>query len=279
MIFETKKGKYTEEENEKIIQMINEGLKAGKREREILKEIADELKRGYAGVMSHVRKLRAEYPERFYVTNDSQDASSRLNSWNEEEEELVIKTVNQFLKEGKSLSEAITSLGKKLSRTEGAIYQRIYTLRRKYPEKFTHLPAPRQRRRRKIQDWQIHQQTIRPLDEAYSPSYSQKSLSAEVLNKTAENQLASAMDELQRFSPIPSYNREPLTKEEKLLLSAFEKKFGSPQEPARGKLITLMRSFGCPRVSFVLFTLSEDQSFSTQIIHFLEQRLKQQHYL
>lgn len=279
MIFETKKGKYTEEENEKIIQMMNEGLKAGKREREILKEISDELKRGYAGIMSHVRKLRSEYPERFYVTDDAQDASTRLNSWNEKEEELVIQTVNQFLEEGKSLSQAISKLGKELSRTEGAIYQRIYTLRRKHPEKFTHLPAQRPRRRRKIQDWQIHHQTIRPLDEAYIRSHSHKSLS-DVINKTAENQLATAMDEFQRFSPVPTFNqREPLTQEEQLLLSAFEKRFGSPQEPARGKLITLMRSFGCPRVSFVLFTLSEDQSFPTQIVHFLEQRLKQQHYL
>jgi len=277
MIFETKKGKYTDEENEQIIQMINEGLQAGKREREILKELSQQLKRGYAGIMSHVRKLRSEYPDRFYSCDDSTDASTRLNSWNEKEEELVIQTVNKFMEEGKSLSAAINELGKKLSRTQGAIYQRIYTLRRKHPEKFTHLPAQRPRRRRKIQDWQLHHPIIRPLDEAYAKAPDPLS---DVMAQTAEKQLATAMDELHQFSSMSVLDhKEQLTPEEELLLSAFEKRFGSPQEPARGKLITLMRSFGCPRVSFVLFTLTEDKAFPTQVVQFLEQRLKQQPFL
>ncbi|MBA4492923.1 hypothetical protein ACFO25_08460 [Paenactinomyces guangxiensis] len=273
-MIETKKGKYTDEENELIIQSINKGLKEGKKEREVLKELSEQLKRGYAGIMSHVRKLRSEYPDRFHSHENSADGSSRLNSWEEAEEEIVIETVNQFLEEGKSLSAAIAELEKKLSRTQGAIYQRIYTLRRKHPEKFTHLPTQRPRRRRKFQDWQVHRSMIRPLEEPFSYQ-----ADPEELSSAAENQLATASDHLSAFNNTYASNmwsgeNESITREEAMIFKAFEERYGRPNPDTRGKLIHLMRTYGCTRVSIALFTLSEDKAFPTIITDFLEQRLQ-----
>ncbi len=160
-MYDTKKGRYTEEENEQIITSLNEGLAQGKNEREIIKELSVKLNRGYAGVMSHIRKLRHEMPDRFTSDNDLKKSGSRLNSWTEEEEKLVIDTVNQFSKAGNPLSAAISALEKKLSRTQGAIYQRIYTLRNKHPELFFKKPLPRPRRRPRLDDWQVHRSLIR----------------------------------------------------------------------------------------------------------------------
>ncbi|SEM71686.1 hypothetical protein [Lihuaxuella thermophila] len=274
-MIETKKGKYTEEENEQIIEAINKGLQEGKREREILKELSEQLKRGYAGIMSHVRKLRAEYPDRFHFSEEAGEGSNRLNSWEEEEEEIVIQTVNQFLEEGKSLSAAIAELEKKLFRTQGAIYQRIYTLRRKYPDKFTHLPAQRPRRRRKLQDWQIYRPAIRDLDEPYYPNpegLSSAPTASDTLHPLHNQSFASGVT-------WPQGNEQPTTPEEEMLIKAFEERYGRPNPDTREKLIQLMRTYGCTRVSIALFTLAEDKAFPTVITEFLERRLQNHKFI
>lgn len=275
-MIETKKGKYSDEENERIIQSINEGLLAGKREREVLKELAEELKRGYAGIISHARKLRTEYPDRFHVQEEAGEGS-RLNSWEEEEEKLVIDTVNQFLDKGKSLSAAIEELEKKLSRTQGAIYQRIYTLRRKHPDKFSQLPTQRPRRRRKLESWQIHRPVIRSLDEE-NPNPS-SSISADY-HSAVEQQLTSASEFLHQLNP-PNWlsNSPPLNGEEEMLLKAFEERYGRLNPEMKNKMIHLLRTYGCTRVSIALFTLAEDKQFPTLIIKFLENRLQNQKFL
>ena len=271
MFFETKKGKYTEEENELIIKTMNEGLKEGKKEREILKELSEQLKRGYSGVMSHVRKLRSEYPDRFHSLENSPDGGNRLNSWEKEEEELVIDTVNEYLEEGKSLSAAISELEKKLSRTQGAIYQRIYTLRRKHPEKFKHLPVQRPRRRRQLHDWPFH------------PSLQQVNQSFPVPSKDlsgTNRQLTTAFHQMHTYQQsllTPSDDRTDhalsMTPEEELVLKAFEKKYGRPNNEAKSKLLSLMRTYGTTRVSVAMFTLTEDKAFPSHIIEFLEKHL------
>lgn len=276
MFFETKKGKYTEEENELIIKALNEGLKEGKKEREILKELSEQLKRGYSGVMSHVRKLRSEYPDRFHSLENSSESGNRLNSWEKEEEELVIRTVNEFLEEGKSLSAAISELEKKLSRTQGAIYQRIYTLRRKHPEKFKHLPAQRPRRRRQLQDWPFHP-SLQQVNQTFPVSSNQHS----VKDISGTNQqLTKAFHQMHTYnqsllSPSDSRtdNASSLTEEEELVLKAFEKKYGRPNNEARSKLLSLMRTYGTTRVSVAMFTLTEDKTFPSHIIEFLEKHL------
>lgn len=280
MIFDTKKGKYTDEENEIIIEAMNEGLKEGKREREILKELSQQLKRGYAGIMSHVRKLRSEYPDRFNSYEHSGDGS-RLNSWSEEEEETVIATVNQFLEEGKPLSQAISELESKLSRTQGAIYQRIYTLRRKHPDKFTHLPERRPRRRRKMQDWEMPYATIPPLNE-YS---ARDPLSLDHFSSTAEQQLASAIDHLHTYhksmlTPITTnHNETNLSNEEDMVIKAFTERYGRLNPESCEKLIQLMRTYGSTRVSIAIFTLAEDKAFPGYILEFLERRLHNHKFL
>lgn len=273
MFFETKKGKYTDKENELIIEAINEGIKEGKKEREILKELSEQLKRGYSGVMSHVRKLRSEYPDRFYCYENSGDNSQRLNSWDPEEEELVIDTVNRYLEEGKSLSNAISELEKKLSRTQGAIYQRIYTLRRKQPDKFKHLPVHRPRRRRSLQDWPFNQ-AIHSINNVYPVS-----------SNPAGTQMPVSSDQILKPDSRPSYpqplvsssksgsDQILLAEEEEMVLKAFEKKFGRPNNDARSRLIQIMRKYGTTRVSIAMFTLAEDKAFPAHIIDFLEQRL------
>jgi hypothetical protein len=284
---DTKKGKYTKEENERIISAINQGLSEGKKERDILKELSISLNRGYAGIMSHVRKLRSEFPDRFHSSDDSVDGSSRLNSWEESEEELVIKTVNHFLGEGKSLSAAIADLEKKLTRTQGAIYQRIYTLRRKYPERFDHLPAQRPRRRRKFQDWQTNRPVIRSLDEyAMQNHFSQK----DEVSSTSEKPLHQASDQLLKMNKevlptqpvwIQEQNipNQSTTHEEEMLTKAFEDRFGRLNPDMKHKLVQLMRTYGCTRVSIALFTLNEDKAFPTIIVNFLEQRLQNHKFL
>ncbi|TCS95008.1 hypothetical protein [Hazenella coriacea] len=277
-MIETKKGKYSDEENERIIESINEGLQEGKRERDILRELSEELKRGYAGIISHARKLRAEYPERFHMQEETGDGS-RLNSWEEDEEKLVIDTVNQYLDQGKSLSAAIEELEKKLSRTQGAIYQRIYTLRRKHPEKFSQLPAQRPRRRRKLESWQIHRPIVRSLDEGTSM---QSSSDVEDYHSTVEQQLASASEYLHQFnSPNARIisSSSPLNSEEGMLLKAFEERYGRLNPELKSKMVQLMRFYGCTRVSITLFTLAEDKQFPTVIIKFLENRLQSQKFL
>ncbi|MRG28756.1 hypothetical protein [Laceyella tengchongensis] len=282
MIFDTKKGKYTDEENQIIIDTMNQGLKEGKREREILKELSQQLKRGYAGIMSHVRKLRSEYPDRFHSYDDQGDGN-RLNSWSEEEEELVIKTVNQFLEEGKPLSQAIAELESQLSRTQGAIYQRIYTLRRKHPDKFTHLPERRQRRRRKMHDWEPQHASIPSLDE-----YSARNQSGfDHFSSTAEQQLATAIDHLHTynkslFKPIAFNNKDQatsLTNEEEMVIKAFTERYGHLNPESRNKMIDLMRTYGSTRVSIAIFTLAEDKAFPVYILEFLERRLRNHKFL
>ncbi|MFC7441331.1 hypothetical protein [Laceyella putida] len=282
MIFDTKKGKYTDEENQIIIEAMNQGLKEGKREREILKELSQQLKRGYAGIMSHVRKLRSEYPDRFNSYEDSVEGS-RLNSWSEEEEDIVIATVNQFLEEGKPLSQAISELEGKLSRTQGAIYQRIYTLRRKHPDKFTHLPERRPRRRRKMQDWEAQHSPIPSLDE-YS---ARNQIGFNHFTATAEQQLASAIDHLHTynksmFTPISFNNSEssgPMSNEEEMVVKAFMERYGRLNPESRDKLIQLMRTYGSTRVSIAIFTLADDKTFPSYILEFLERRLHNHKFL
>jgi hypothetical protein len=278
MYFETKKGKYTEEENEIIIQAINQGLKEGKKERDILKELSDRLNRGYAGVMSHVRKLRSEFPDRFRSSEDS-DSGMRQGAWEEWEEELVISTVNRFLKDGKSLSAAISELEQKLSRTQGAIYQRIYTLRRKQPEKFDHLPEGRTRRKRKLSEWDLHHPVIRSLDDSIRP------VQHDDWTNMARNQLAVAASHLNTADGIhpsdqtnnPEHSSASL--EEEMLLKAFEERYGRPMAETREKLLSLMRQYGPTHVSIALFTLTEDKAFPGHVAEFLERRLKNHKFL
>ncbi len=273
MFFETKKGKYTDKENELIIEAFNEGIKEGKKEREILKELSEQLKRGYSGVMSHVRKLRSEYPDRFHCYENSADNFHRLNSWEPEEEELVIETVNKFLEEGKSLSNAISELEKKISRTQGAIYQRIYTLRRKQPEKFKHLPVHRPRRRRSLQEWPFNQ-SIHSMTNVYPASSNPAGT-----QMPSTDQLITKPDSRHTYpqslvSTSNSGSDQPLmAEEEEMVLKAFEKKFGRPNNDARSRLIQIMRKYGTTHVSIAMFTLTEDKAFPSHIIDFLEQRL------
>ncbi|SHE69690.1 hypothetical protein SAMN05444392_102415 [Seinonella peptonophila] len=285
MHHDTKKGKYTSEENEQIISTINQGIAEGRNEREILKELATQLNRGYAGIMSHVRKLRSEFPDRFNSSDDSEEKGPRLNSWEESEEDLVIQTVNEFLSQKKSLSAAIAELEKKLSRTQGAIYQRIYTLRRKYPEKFDHLPAQRPRRRRKFQDWHMSRPPIQELDEfTFNGQQPQASLSSET-----ERQFANASDHLLKLNQDIYSNQQTwvqeqpqvtsTTTEEEMLVKAFEDRYGRLIPDMKRKLIQLMRTYGCTRVSIAIFTLNEDKGFPATVVEFLEQRLQTHKFL
>ncbi len=175
-MFDTKKGKYTDQENERIIQKVNEASEKGIRERVILKELSDELNRGFAGVMSHVRKLRKQYPQKFHSTQLGSSKEQRLNSWTEKEEEIVIETVNHFLDRGHPLSAAIAQLEKELNRTQGAIYQRIYTLRRKSPERFNRMPEPRAKHKKQ---WQYQRSLVRNLGGNDSISQRETAVSSE----------------------------------------------------------------------------------------------------
>lgn len=261
-MIDTKKGKYSEEENERIITALNEELAKGRSEREIIRELANELNRGYAGIIAHVRKLRAEHPERFTDVSD-ENAKPRLNSWSDEEEEILVQTVNQFAKEGKTITAAINVLKEKLSRTPGAIYQRIYTLRNKYPDKFNDLPK-RRPRKRKQPSWAMQKPVIRKL-EAPIPK-------KERWNPEVDYEEASATVE----SGITVDVAEPaISSEEEMLLKAFEKKYGQLNLQAKEKLLELMRNYGCTRVSIALFTLPENKAFPMVVVNFLEQHLKQ----
>lgn len=260
-MFDPKKGKYTDEENEQIIQAMNKGLKEGKREREIINEISEQLNRGYAGIMSHIRKLKSQYPDRFIHTATDSSHSQRLNSWESEEEDLVIKTVNTYLDEGKPLAAAIAKLEEELSRTQGAIYQRIYTLRKRNPERFKHLPAKRPRRRRKLQDWQVNRPIIRNLN----PSYEEES----------SQQLFALNQELLK-SWNSSDNESPT--EDTVIFQAFEERYGRLNIEAKEILTNLIQKFGPTRVSIVLLTLPEDKSFATTIANFLASRLQEKYF-
>lgn len=259
-MFDTKKGKYSEEENERIITALNEELAKGRPEREVIRELANELNRGYAGIIAHVRKLRAERPERFTAVSAG-NTKPRLNSWSEEEEEILVQTVNQFAKEGKPISAAIEALKEKLSRTPGAIYQRIYTLRNKYPDKFTHLPKQRTRRR-KQPSWAVQKPVIRKLDapkgeeERWNPAQGHKEISA-----TAEADLAEKSPEIE------------MNGEEAMLLKAFEERYGRLNLQAKQQMLKLMRRYGCTRVSIALFTLTENKDFPMMVVDFLEKHL------
>jgi hypothetical protein len=259
MLLDPKKGKYSIEENEKIIELVNEGIKNGERERDTIKVIADTLNRGYAGIMSHVRKLKAEQPSRFEVIDQLyKDNAARLNSWTEAEEDIVIDTVNKHLSEGKSLSTAISSLEEKLSRTQGAIYQRIYTLRRKQPDRFAHLPAERPRKKRKLPEWQTNRPVIRNLDRT----------------ETTNEQF-----QIPSLSPIWNTNTNPNQEspsqtEEAMIYQAFESRYGRLTGEAKEKLNHLMRQFGGTRVSISLLTLSDDKAFPSIIADFLAMKMQ-----
>ncbi|RAL25695.1 hypothetical protein [Thermoflavimicrobium daqui] len=274
-----KKGKYTEEENEQIITSINKGLQEGRREREILKELSEQLNRGYAGIMSHVRKLRSEYPDRFVSLDDSGN-TNRLNSWEPHEEDLVIETVNLYSDSGKSLSAAIAELEKKLNRTQGAIYQRIYTLRRKYPQRFTHLPPQRPRRRRKLPDWQINLPVIHNLEDT-PQSYTTPT--PEDLSIAVQSQLATASNHIQTssssFPNWPVVNDAPATSEEEIVFRAFEERYCKPDIETKQKLAQLMRQYGSTRVSVALLTLADDKKFSKLIVDFLIHRLQDNKFI
>lgn len=263
---DTKKGKYTDEENETIIKAINRGLQEGSKEREIIKELSIQLNRGYAGIMSHVRKLRSEFPDRFHSSDDYD--YNRLNSWEEKEEELVIQTVNSYLEKGKSLSAAISELERLLSRTQGAIYQRIYTLRRKKPERFNHLPAKRPRKRKQLTNWQTKRPAIRPINEYASDEQS-----------TANNQQLASSSNPVHLSSSTSFNDENLNEEEQMVYKAFTENYGHPHPEKKNKLVRLMRAYGPTRVAIALFTISEDKEFPNQIINFLEQRLQNHSFI
>ncbi|MDR6225260.1 hypothetical protein [Desmospora profundinema] len=260
-MFDTKKGKYSFEENERIIEKMNEGVQEGIRERDILKELATELNRGFAGIMSHVRKLRTEYPERFLSKGNSGNGQDkRLNSWTEEEENQVIDRVNSFLEQGKSLSSAIAHLEKELKRTQGAIYQRIYTLRRKYPDRFSRAPESRPRRRRQLEEWQLQRPVIRNLNG--------HSISVEAEPKWTESHPETAAT--LESATIPSQHE---TSELELVIKAFENRYGKPSASTRKQLIRLMREYGHTRVSIALFTLQDDREFPAMIARFLESHL------
>lgn len=257
MLLDPKKGKYSIEENEKIIELVNEGLKKGERERDTIKEIANILNRGYAGIMSHVRKLKAEQPSRFEVMDQLyKDNAARLNSWTEAEEDIVIDTVNNHLSEGKSLSTAISSLEEKLSRTQGAIYQRIYTLRRKQPDRFAHLPAERPRKKRKLPEWQTNRPVIRNLDRTETTNDSFQTPTLSPIWNTNTNQEA------------------PSQTEEAIIYQVFESRYGRLTGEAKEKLNLLMRQYGGTRVSISLLTLSEDKAFPSIIADFLAMKMQ-----
>ncbi|MBA4601410.1 hypothetical protein [Thermoactinomyces mirandus] len=223
--------------------------------------------------MSHVRKLRSEYPDRFHCYENSADNSHRLNSWDPEEEALVINTVNKFLEEGKSLSNAISELEKKLSRTQGAIYQRIYTLRRKQPEKFKHLPVHRPRRRRSLQDWPFNQTSINSLYPVPSNHTGEQISATDQQRLTTEDSINTYPQPLISSSNSGSDQMLTAEEEEEMVLKAFEKKFGRPNNDARSRLIAIMRKYGTTRVSIAMFTLTEDKAFPSHIVDFLERRL------
>ncbi|MFD1425348.1 hypothetical protein JOD24_000060 [Kroppenstedtia sanguinis] len=249
-MFDTKKGKYTDEENEQIIRKVNEGIEKGIRERVILKELSDELNRGFAGVMSHARKLRKQYPEKF-ASKQELSTEQRLNSWTEKEEEIVIERVNHFLDQGQPLTAAITQLEKELNRTQGAVYQRIYTLRHKSPERFNRMPTPRVKHKK---EWQYQRSLVQNLggNESIDPE------------KTAVS-----------LEKIPSSSPSSASlSEEKLVIQAFENRFGKLNNFTRNKLLTLMKQYGHTRVSIALFSIQEDKEFPTVIAEFLEQYLK-----
>lgn len=269
---DTKKGKYTDEENEIIIDAINNGLKEGRKEREIIKELSFRLNRGYSGIMSYVRKLRSEYPDRFHYSNNY-EGNQRLNSWEKSEEELVIQVVNEFSDKGEPLSSAIVELERRLSRTQGAIYQRIYSLRRKFPERFRHLPAKRPRKRRKLSDWKVKRPVIRPLDEF--PIHAE--IPQQEITTAIDQQLSSTSDYLLTThyqQSLHSSLDKNFSEEEQLVYRAFEKRYGRPNQKLGKKFIQLMRTYGCTKVSIALFTLTDDKSFPNLIIQFLEERLQ-----
>ncbi|SFS66836.1 hypothetical protein [Marininema halotolerans] len=266
-MFDTKKGKYTEEENEQIIGKINEGLAEGLREREILREISNDLNRGFAGIMSHVRKLRSQYPERFHNDNPSGDGENRLNSWSDHEEDMVIEWVNRCMDQGQSLSSAISKLEKELNRTQGAIYQRIYTLRRKFPERFNRMPEPRPRRRRKLEGWQIQRPIIRDLDGSapvFRPFIEDNTEEAAAALERVHQQSESLLENIDATSTIS---------EEDMVIKAFENRYGRPNTVIRNKLMELMKEYGHTRVSFALFTLQDNKEFPVVITRFLEECL------
>jgi hypothetical protein len=244
-MFDTKKGKYSLEENERIIEKMNEGFLHGIRERDTLKELSVELNRGFAGIMSHVRKLRNKYPERFIASTDE---ARRMNSWTDEEEHRVIHIVNRFLEQGKSLSTAIAHLEKELQRTQGAIYQRIYTLRRKYPDRFSKAPESRPRRRRRLEDWQLQRSTVHP--NGHSLAIETKSKWTDSSHETDST--------LQGLS------------EHEMVIKAFESRYGKASASTRKQLLRLMEQYGHTRVSIGLFTLQEDKEFPAMIIRFLK---------
>lgn len=249
MLLDPKKGKYSHEENETIIRLVNEGIEKGERERETIKKIAEKLNRGYAGIMSHVRKLKNEHSDRFLTVPSNNDNAARLNSWTEAEEEVVIETVNEHLAAGKSLSTAITALEEKLSRTQGAIYQRIYTLRRKQPDRFSYLPAERPRRKRKP-EWQTNRPIIRNLDRS-KPTFEQP-------------------QPLTELTPLNA----SLQTEEEMIYKAFETRYGKLTREAKETLNQLLRQYGGTHVSITLFTLNEDKAFATVIIDFLAKKIQ-----
>ncbi|MBD1370974.1 hypothetical protein IC620_01175 [Hazenella sp. IB182357] len=255
-MIDTKKGKYSEEENTYIIDTINQSMQAGLRERDTIKGIADKLNRGYAGVMSHIRKLKLERPDLFLKQTDK----DRSNSWDDSEEKVVIEIVNQYLNENRPLAEAIREIEDKLQRTSGAIYQRIYTLRKKSPNLFSKLPSQRPRRKRTIPDWEINPPTIRSIDEAY------QQVNAELEHSFLEN------------NPELSPNLE-ISLEQKMVLKAFEDRYGKPNTIAQDKLLNLMRVFGCTRVTIALFTLPTDKTFPNVITDFLELHLQNRNFL
>jgi hypothetical protein len=263
-MFDTKKGKYSEEENERIITALNEELAKGRPEREVIRELANELNRGYAGIIAHVRKLRAERPERFTAVSAG-NTKPRLNSWSDEEEEILVQTVNQFAKEGKPITAAIEVLKEKLSRTPGAIYQRIYTLRNKYPHKFTHLPKQRPRRR-KQPSWAVQKPVIRKLETPPNWEEEQRWNSEPGREEASATAEAAISEETVAIAPMNS--------EEAMLLKAFEERYGRINHQTKEKMLQLMRRYGCTRVSIALFTLSEDKDFPMVIANFLEEHLK-----
>ncbi|MFD1396602.1 hypothetical protein ACFQ49_12715 [Kroppenstedtia eburnea] len=258
-MFDTKKGKYSEEENERIIQKVNEGNEKGIRERVILKELSNELNRGFAGIMSHVRKLRKQYPEKFHSTGRlGQSTEQRLNSWTEKEEEVVIQTVNRFLDRGQPLSAAIAQLEKELNRTQGAVYQRIYTLRRKSPERFNRMPEPRAKHKK---EWQYQRSLVRNLEGNDSIGKGETAASLENIPSS----LPSLHSQLQSSASLS---------EEEMVLKAFERRFGKLNNFTRNKLLTLMGKYGHTRVSIALFSIQDDKEFPVAVAEFLEQYLK-----
>ncbi|MCS1350189.1 hypothetical protein [Mechercharimyces sp. CAU 1602] len=256
----TKKGRYNDVENEEIISFLNQSDQVGKNDRELIQELASRLNRGYTGIAAHVRKLRLEHPERFpNLPALPHPSPRRLNSWSKEEEEQVIATVNSYSQEGQPISLAIRELETKLSRTQGAIYQRVYHLRKQSPERFHKMPSLRPRRPRLEKELT----SLRVSTQEVAASRIDDWLSISSIDKTD-------------FSDIKRQKIKD-SDEVRLLLLAFEQRYGKANDAVKQQLIKLIQHYGPTRFSIMMFMITEDKQFPETIAQLLTLRLQEQY--